>query len=99
MPALSLRLEAPILRFSLTVRSLKILRPSGTGAIPSLMMSRGLNEFSRWPSNSMSPALGVRRPDMAFWIVDLPAPFAPSRATMDPGSTSSEMPRRARTAP
>ena len=39
-----------------------------------------------------SPRSVRRRPEMAFSVVDLPAPLAPRRATMPPSGTESDTP-------
>jgi hypothetical protein len=40
----------------------------------------------------ISPCSVGRSPEIAFSVVDLPAPFAPSSVTISPSCTSSEMP-------
>src|SRR5574341_2173237 len=47
----------------------------------------------------MAPPAGRRSPEMTRRVVLLPAPLAPSRATICPSGTLSEMPRRATMAP
>ena len=39
----------------------------------------------------MEPVRERRRPESVFKVVDLPAPFAPIRATISPSFTSNEM--------
>ncbi len=47
----------------------------------------------------MVPARGLIAPEIQRSVVDLPAPFAPIRATTEPSGTDIEIPRSARTAP
>jgi hypothetical protein len=44
------------------------------------------------PSNSIFPADGLTSPEIAFNVVDLPAPFAPISVTISPSFTVSETP-------
>ena len=53
----------------------------------------------RSPSYLISPSDGRIIPDTVFWVVVLPAPLAPSRATTSPSSTWKVTPLRARMAP
>ena len=55
----------------------------------------------RCPSKTTSPRVTspssvLRRPEIAFSVVDLPAPLAPSSATMWPFGTRKESPRSTR---
>src|SRR3954463_6635922 len=76
-------------RFSQTVSSAKMPRPSGTCATPPRATASGVARPSRLPPSTTSP---VRRtvPDTARRVVVLPAPFAPRSATISPSSTVSE---------
>jgi hypothetical protein len=51
------------------------------------------------PSKVTRPAVAGTRPETARAKVLLPAPFTPSTARTDPGSTSRETPKRAWDAP
>src|SRR3974377_665474 len=51
------------------------------------------------PRNSILPLAGFSIPVIVLMVVLLPAPLAPSRATISPCSTWSEMPFRAWIAP
>src|SRR4051794_13321432 len=64
-------------------------RPSGTCATPPRATASGVARPSRLPPSTMSP---LRRtvPDTARSVVVLPAPFAPSSATISPSSTVSD---------
>ncbi len=86
-------------RFSRTSRSLNIRRPSGTCAMPRRTIPFGDRPTIGLPAYSMRPDAGLTMPEIAFSVVDLPAPFGPSSATIAPSSTASETSRSARTAP
>ena len=43
-----------------------------------------------WASNTIVPAIGCNKPEIAFKVVVLPAPFAPIRATSSPLPTVSD---------
>ena len=45
------------------------------------------------PSKRITPSIGCTRPETARSVVVLPAPFAPSRATISPGATVRSMSR------
>jgi hypothetical protein len=49
--------------------------------------------ISPWVS---SPSSEGSRPEIAFSVVDFPAPFEPSRATISPSPTVSDSPRKTR---
>src|SRR5207237_7104484 len=51
------------------------------------------------PSSSIAPDVGRKRPAMHLSSVDLPAPFAPTSATISPGATESVTPRSTGTPP
>src|SRR5512133_1332145 len=46
------------------------------------------------PSNSIMPRFSLTTPEMVFSVVDFPAAFPPTRATISPSSTSSDIPWR-----
>ena len=88
MLARSLRVNAPISRFSCTFICAKMRRPSGTCARPILRM---LCASTCWISLSIKtifPLLGWIRPDTVCSVVVLPAPFAPISVTISPCLTS-----------
>ena len=64
-------------------------------------MSSGSRPSMRRPMNSMLPSVTrplsvLSRPEIAFSVVVLPAPLAPSSATIWPSGTSSDRPFRTR---
>ena len=61
-------------------------------AVPSALRGSGL------PSKTSEPSVATM-PEIARSVVVLPAPFAPSSATISPSSTVSEMPCTAATCP
>src|SRR5512132_2292611 len=81
-------------RFSQTLSSAKRPRPSGTCATPARATASGLLRAICLPSNTISPVWRTV-PDTARSVVVLPAPLAPSRATISPSATVSETPCRA----
>ena len=89
---------APIRRFSQTVSSEKMPRPSGTCATPERATDSGPAPRSRLPPTITSP-LRRTMPETARSVVVLPAPFAPSSATISPSSTVKETPCSAATCP
>ena len=77
---------------SSTPRLGKMPRPSGTCSRPRrVIRSAGWPVMSS-PPNRTQPAMAGIIPEMARSVVVLPAPFAPSRATISPSSTSRSMP-------
>ena len=97
----SRRMNAPSLRFSSTVMSATMRRPSMTWEMPRRTIRSGSLPSVRTPSNMISPRViapssAFKSPEMAFSTVDLPAPFAPSRATIAPRATLRLTPRSAR---
>jgi hypothetical protein len=74
-------------RFSLTVRFGNTPRPSGMVHTPMRARSLGEAPVTSWPAIRTSPAVGRTSPAHTLTVVDLPAPFAPSRATTAPGGT------------
>src|SRR5215471_12774042 len=97
--ALSRRMYAPILRFSQTVSWASVPRPSGTWAMPSRATSSGERWLMTCPSKRTLPPVLRTVPEMARRVVVLPAPLAPSRATIVPSSTFSDTPCSALTEP
>jgi hypothetical protein len=86
-------------RFSSTVNSSMIPRPSGTWATP-----RRATFSTAWPSSSSpskrtEPERDLTRPLMVRSSVVLPAPLAPSTAVMAPGWAENDTERSALTAP
>src|SRR6476646_2283922 len=80
--------------FSQTLSSAKRPRPSGTCATPARATASGLLRAICLPSNTISPVCRTV-PDTARSVVVLPAPLAPSRATISPSATVSETPCKA----
>ncbi len=89
---LSVRMCAPICRFSAMVMRVKTPRPSGTIARPCLTRSQAPLPRMLWPRYSMSPSLSGSSPVMAFMVVVLPAPLEPISVTSSPSRTSKSMP-------
>ena len=75
----------PSRRFSSTVSSAKMRRPSGTSATPRRAMSSGRRPTSDVPSSRTSPPVTGAAPMIACSVDDLPAPFGPIRPTISPG--------------
>src|SRR5262245_24570029 len=90
--AASLRMYAPISRFSSTLMPGKMPRPSGAWQIPSATRRSARILVMSRPSNRTAPAAIGRRPETARMVVVLPAPFAPTSATFSPSLTSRLMP-------
>ena len=88
-----------MLRFSLTVRVEKILRPSGAWDTPWKTISCAGTPWIDLPLMRTSPSRGRSSPLTVRKVVVLPAPLAPIRATISPGSMESEMPFSACTWP
>jgi hypothetical protein len=74
-------------RFSATVRSGKIRRPSGTWAIPCATISCACRPARAAPSKRRAPLRGVMSPEITRMRVVFPAPFGPTTATASPAST------------
>src|SRR5699024_5730667 len=92
---LSLRVYAPIRRFSYTVISANTRRPSGTWAIPiSTILWAGIFVIS-FPSKVILPALDGMIPVSVCRVVVFPAPLAPIRAMTSPWFTSKDIPFKA----
>src|ERR1051325_860342 len=63
--------------------------------MPSSTSCSGARPARDFPSNSIVPADGRTSPEIAFSVVDLPAPFAPISATISPRLISISTPRKA----
>src|SRR5918994_6670407 len=99
-PARARRAKAPSSRFSRTVSSPKMPRPSGTKARPaSPIWCGGTPTSSRSPSVTRAPAPGGCRPATALSKVDLPAPLAPRMTTISLAATLSAASSTARCLP
>ena len=82
----SRRVKAPVSRFSSIVRCPKQWRPSMTWIAPRRTRSLGESLSTRSPSNRIEPLVTSPRSarmrfEIAFKVVVLPAPLAPSSAT------------------
>ena len=88
----SLRRYAPILRFSSTVMSGKMRRPSGTSVTPCVTICVGSLPVISSPANMILPPLGLTRPEIVRSVELLPAPLEPMSVTICPSCTSNEMP-------
>src|SRR5829696_1008324 len=98
-PPVSLRANAPSIRFSSTVNRGKIRRPSGECAKPRVSTSCAGVLSIRSPSNQISPDSGLIRPEMVRSVVVLPAPLVPRSVTTWPWSTLKLIPLTAMTRP
>ena len=87
----SLRPNAPMSRFSITVMPGKIPRPSGACEMPRTTRMCAFILVMSSPSKRIDPFDGFRMPEIVFIVVDLPAPFAPIRLTISPSSTENDM--------
>jgi len=81
--------------------SAMVRRASITWKIPLRTILSGSMPLTRSLAKIMSPRVispcsVLSRPESAFSVVDLPAPFAPSRATIWPSGTFSDSPRSQR---
>ena len=86
-------------RFWATVRSGASAGSWKTGASPAAWASLGRRSSVGRPWITIAPASGRSTPVRILTIVDLPAPFAPSRACASPGSTVRSTARSATTGP
>src|SRR5882672_10454407 len=90
-------------RFSSTVSRGKSRRPSGTSAMPRSTICSGARPTRSCSTPSivalMVPELGDTMPIMHFISVLLPLPLVPSRVTVSPSFTASEMRSSTCTAP
>jgi len=84
--------NAPISRFSATVRRGKIFRPSGDWTRPSATISCGGSPPMSRPPNRIVPVRARTQPEMVMSVVVLPAPLAPMSVTISPPSTDRLMP-------
>ena len=89
------RVQFPSLRLSTTERSENSSRPSGRWAIPPATTSHGDDPPMDSPSKEIEPAVGDSNPEMVRSVVVLPAPLAPTSATISPALTRSETERSA----
>ena len=99
-PRCLLRVKAPSSKFSTTVikgKTRRALRDVGDAQLTT--MRSGGNVVSSCPSKVMLPRVGGTSPEIVRSVVLLPAPLAPMRVTISPGSTCREMPFRASTGP
>src|SRR3954453_19586831 len=94
----SLRRYAPIRRFSRTVRSPSVPRPSGTWAMPRAATCSGRMPRMSLPSKTMGPRARTV-PLIARRVVVLPAPFAPRMPTAPLSGTLSDTPSSTCTGP
>src|SRR5919204_867496 len=85
------RAYAPMRRLSHTLSSAKRPRPSGTCAMPARATVSARARESGFPSKTISPVCRTV-PETDRSVVVLPAPFAPSSATISPSSTRSDTP-------
>src|SRR5262249_53156404 len=95
------RVWAPRRRFSITVMSCTMPRPSMTWKMPRCTMRSGARRVISSPSKVtrprvMAPSSLASRPEIAFSVVDLPAPLAPSSAVMPPRRAERLSPRSTR---
>ena len=88
--SVELTVTPPILRFSSTVRSVKILRCSGTSARPERSNRSGGCPVTSAPSRSTDPDTGARSPAIVFSRVVFPAPLGPMRPMTSPAPTCTE---------
>src|SRR5918997_7091095 len=98
MPLRSLRRYAPTIRFSRTVRSPSVPRPSGTWAMPRAATWSGRRPRMSSPSKTMRPPVRTV-PLIARRVVVFPAPFAPRMPTAPLSGTLSETPSSTCTGP
>src|SRR6266478_952765 len=71
-----------MMRFSWTLMSRKISRPSGTCEMPSPTILSEPRRRIDWPRNKMSPLVAATMPEITLRVVLLPAPLAPRSATI-----------------
>jgi hypothetical protein len=88
LPASGLR--AATIRFSRTVRLLKMRRPCGTRATPLAAIRSGGNPPTASPNTATLPRRGGNSPIVTFMQVDLPAPLRPSRPSRRAAPSSNE---------
>src|SRR5919112_3208047 len=97
-PLASLRRYAPTRRFSRTVRSPRVPRPSGTWAMPRAATWSVRMPRMSLPSKTMRPPARTV-PLIARRVVVLPAPFAPRMPTAPLSGTLSDTPSSTCTGP
>ena len=85
--------------FSSTVSCGTTLTSCAMVATPRSSASRGERSVTSSPSSSSRPASGASTPATIRPSVDLPAPFSPTSAWIDPRATLSDTASSARTAP
>src|SRR5712691_1822127 len=88
------RMAAPSSRLSSTDMSGKRSRAWETCTTPRRNVRCGGWPAMSCPSRRIRPAMGRMKPLMVLRAVDLPLPFAPSRATTSPRRTARSTPRR-----
>ena len=86
-------------RLSSTSKVAKTERPSGAWAMPRRTSFQVANPVTSSPANKMRPAVQGTSPVTTRAMVDLPAPFGPTRAVTEPAATDIETPKRARNRP
>ena len=79
-------------RFSVTVRLGKMPRPSGSVHNPARASLSGRMPLAWRPRTWKQPFVGSICPLATRSVVDLPAPFGPSRASTEPSATARSMP-------
>ena len=94
-----LRISRPVKMFSETVSSGNSCGSWYTVAMPRAMASPVVEMATGRPSNSIVPVSADSTPEMILIIVDLPAPFSPTRACTRPDRMVMSALRIARTAP
>src|SRR5712691_9645955 len=88
------RMAAPSSRLSSTVMSGNRSRACETCTTPRRNVRCGEWPAMSCPSRRMRPDIGRMKPLIVLSAVDLPLPFAPSRATTSPRRTARSTPRR-----
>mmetsp|Transcript_1370 Transcript_1370/g.2742 ORF Transcript_1370/g.2742 Transcript_1370/m.2742 type:complete len:174 (-) Transcript_1370:210-731(-) len=84
----SLRMKAPISRFSCTVIEVKMFEVCGTKPMPAPTRSCGLRREMSCPSSNTRPWRRFSIPKTAFIAVDFPAPLGPTMTAISPGFTA-----------
>ena len=82
--------RAATIRFSRTVRLLKMRRPCGTSAMPRAAIASGGSRVMSAPNTSTLPPRAGRSPTTTFMQVDLPAPLRPSRPSRRPSPSAND---------
>ena len=86
-------------RLSSTSRVANTERPSGAWAIPRRTSFQVGRPVTSWPEKKMRPFVTGTSPVATRAIVDLPAPFGPTRAVTEPAATDNDTPNSARKRP